>query len=68
MTTGAAEIAVAVGLLMVVEGLVLALAPSRIEEVLEFLRRLSVENRRMLGLVAIAAGVLTIWLAGDARG
>ncbi len=68
MTTGAAEIAVAVGLLMVVEGLVLALAPSRIEEVLEFLRRLSVENRRMLGLVAIAAGVLTIWLAGGARG
>lgn len=68
MTLGAAEIAVAVGLLMVVEGLVLALAPSRIEEVLEFLRRLSVENRRMLGLVAIAAGVLTIWLAGDARG
>ena len=68
MTLGAAEIAVAVGLLMVVEGLVLALAPSRIEEVLEFLRRLSVENRRMLGLVAIAAGVLTIWLAGGARG
>ena len=68
MTTGAAEIAVAVGLLMVVEGLVLALAPSRIEEVLEFLRRLSVENRRMLGLAAIAAGVLTIWLAGGARG
>jgi uncharacterized protein YjeT (DUF2065 family) len=68
MTLGAGEIAVAVGLMLVVEGLVLALAPSRIEEVLDFLRRLSVENRRTLGLLAVAAGVLTIWLAGGVRG
>jgi len=68
MTLGAGEIAVAVGLMLVVEGLVLALAPSRIEEVLDFLRRLSGENRRTLGLLAVAAGVLTIWLAGGVRG
>lgn len=66
MTLG--EVARALGLLLVVEGLVLALAPSRIEEVLEFLRSLSVENRRMLGLTALAAGVLMIWLAGTRAG
>lgn len=68
MTLGAGEVATAVGLLLVVEGLVLALAPSRIEEALEFLRSLSVENRRTIGLVALAAGVLTIWLAGGRTG
>lgn len=68
MTLGAGEIATALGLLLVVEGLVLALAPSRIEEVLEFLRSLSVESRRMIGLAALAAGVLMIWLAGGRAG
>lgn len=68
MTLGAGEIATALGLLLVVEGLVLALAPSRIEEVLDFLRSLSVENRRMIGLAALAAGVLMIWLAGGRAG
>lgn len=64
MTLGPGQLGVALGLMMVAEGLVLALAPSRIEDVLDLLRRLSVENRRTLGLIAVAAGVLTIWLAG----
>lgn len=68
MTLGLGEVAFALGLLLVVEGLVLALAPSRIEEALAFLLSLSVENRRMIGLVALAAGVLMIWLAGGREG
>ncbi|MES2144110.1 MAG: DUF2065 domain-containing protein [Pseudomonadota bacterium] len=58
----------AIGLVLIVEGLVLALAPSRSEEVLEFLRGISGENRRMIGLTALAAGVLMIWLAGGRPG
>ena len=50
----------AVGLVLCVEGLILALAPSRLEEALELLRRLSPETRRLLGLAALAAGVATL--------
>lgn len=51
------------GMVLVVEGLVLALAPSRIEDVLELLRRIPVDIRRMIGLGAVALGVTAIWLA-----
>ena len=63
MTLGLPTILAAIGLVLVVEGLVLALAPSRIEDVLEFLRGLSVEIRRNLGLGFVAAGLVVIWLA-----
>ena len=45
------------GLVLVIEGLALALAPSRIEEALALLASLGPERRRTLGLVAVAAGV-----------
>ena len=51
------------GMVLVVEGLVLALAPSRIEDVLDLLRRIPVETRRLIGLAAVAAGVAVIALA-----
>jgi len=47
---------------------VLALAPRRIEDLLDLLRAMSVENRRMIGPMAVAAGVAVIWLAGRAIG
>ena len=53
----------AVGLVLAVEGLVLALAPSRIEEALDWLRAPPADRRRMLGLGALAAGVALVWLA-----
>ena len=53
----AEAIGTAFGLVLVIEGLALALAPSRIEEVLALLASLGPERRRMLGLVAVAAGV-----------
>lgn len=52
-----------IGLVLVAEGLVLALAPSRIEDALEFLRALSPDQRRALGLGGLALGVALIWLA-----
>lgn len=53
----------ALGLVLIVEGLAIALAPSRLEEVVELLARLSRDRRRMLGLGALAVGILLVWLA-----
>ena len=53
----------AIGLVLIVEGLVYALAPSLIEDLLDRLRTLPLETRRTMGLVALAAGVLLVWLA-----
>lgn len=55
---------VGLGLVLVIEGLVFALAPDRLEELLAALSQLPVETRRMLGLAGVAAGVFLIWLAG----
>lgn len=53
----------AVGLVLIVEGLVYALAPSLIEDLLAAMRSLSMEQRRALGLLAIALGVVFLWIA-----
>ncbi|MFD2174074.1 DUF2065 family protein [Rhodobacter lacus] len=47
----------ALGLVLVIEGLALALAPRRIEEVLALIAALGPEGRRRIGLAAVAAGV-----------
>jgi len=52
-----------IGLVLVLEGLVLALAPSRLEELLEMFRQIPVETRRALGLLAVAFGVLLVFIA-----
>ncbi|MEO1951087.1 DUF2065 family protein [Thioclava sp.] len=49
------------GLVLVIEGLALALAPSRIEEALDMLRAMSAGQRRTLGLAALATGVAILW-------
>ena len=53
----------AIGLVLIVEGLVYALAPSLVEELLDTLRALPLETRRVMGLVALAVGVAVVWLA-----
>ena len=53
----------AIGFVLAVEGLVLALAPSRIAELLEMIRNMPVEMRRNLGLAGMALGAALIWLA-----
>lgn len=53
----------AIGLVLAVEGLVLALAPRRIEDALRLILTLSVDRRRMIGLGALALGVVLVWLA-----
>lgn len=53
----------ALGLVLIVEGLVYALAPSLIEDLLEALRQMPVEARRIAGLVAMTVGLVLVWLA-----
>lgn len=53
----------AIGLVLVVEGLAWALAPRAIEEMLAAIRAMPVEARRLLGLAALAVGVLFLWVA-----
>jgi hypothetical protein len=57
------DILLGLGLVAIVEGLVLALAPSRLREVLELIERLDVDRRRLLGLLAVTAGIALIWFA-----
>ena len=54
------------GLVLVIEGLVFALAPSRLEDVLEMLRRMPIEARRVIGLGAVTLGLLLLWIAQNA--
>ena len=51
------------GLVLAIEGLVLALAPSRLDDIMRLLAEIPHETRRMMGLAALAAGVVLIWLA-----
>lgn len=53
----------ALGLVLIAEGLVYALAPSLVERLLEMLRMLSEEQRRNAGLAALALGLILVWLA-----
>ncbi|MCZ7674795.1 MAG: DUF2065 domain-containing protein [Roseovarius sp.] len=58
-----ATLLLAVGLVLVVEGLVYALAPSLVEQMLAALRALPTDQRRLIGLGAIALGLAFLWAA-----
>ncbi|MFN4192897.1 MAG: DUF2065 domain-containing protein [Tabrizicola sp.] len=53
----------ALGLVLAVEGLAIALAPRRVEDALRLIAALTLDQRRAIGLAALAFGVLIIWLA-----
>ena len=57
------QVVLALGLVLAVEGLVLALAPRRIEDALRLLASLPLDQRRLFGLGALAIGVVLVWLA-----
>ena len=56
-------VALGLGLVLVIEGLVFALAPSRLDDLVAAMASLSKDRRRMIGLVAVALGVGLVWLA-----
>jgi uncharacterized protein len=53
----------AFGLVMVLEGLVYALAPSLLEQMLELLRSMPESAVRQIGALVMVGGLLLIWLA-----
>lgn len=58
-----AWILLAIGLVLIVEGLVVTLAPSRIEEFLALLARMPVDTRRLVGLTALTIGATLVTVA-----
>ncbi len=56
------DILLALGLVLAIEGLVLALAPRRIEDALQLIASLGIDQRRGIGLGALALGVFIVWL------
>lgn len=53
----------ALGLVLIVEGLVYALAPSFLEQILAALRMLTEEQLRLMGVAAVALGIFFVWCA-----
>ena len=51
------------GLALVIEGLVYALAPSLVEDLLAVLRSMTLEQRRLAGLATVAVGLALVTLA-----
>ncbi|MEM6277720.1 MAG: DUF2065 family protein [Pseudomonadota bacterium] len=56
-------IILALGLVLLLEGLVYALAPSLVEEMLAALKALSLETRRLIGLLAMVGGAICVLVA-----
>ena len=52
----------ALALVLVIEGLFLALFPHRLRQVLVMMEQISPESLRFGGLVAVTLGVLLVWL------
>ncbi|OWU85200.1 hypothetical protein ATO6_09195 [Oceanicola sp. 22II-s10i] len=53
----------ALGLVLIVEGLAYALAPSLVERLLEALKQVPEAARRNIGLLALVSGLLLVWMA-----
>jgi uncharacterized protein len=56
-------VVLALGLVLAVEGLAFALAPSRMEQIVATVAAIPPEVRRIIGLLMLAAGVGLVWLA-----
>lgn len=56
-------ILLALGLVLILEGLVYVLAPSLFEELLKALQSLSIAQRRQIGILVLALGVVLIVMA-----
>ncbi|PLS20780.1 DUF2065 domain-containing protein [Neptunicoccus cionae] len=57
------DLLMALGLMAAIEGLVLALAPLRLEELVKMLASMSRNQKRGIGLFVLAFGVALVWLA-----
>ena len=58
-----AAMILALGLVLIVEGLVWVLAPSLVERLLAVLRDLPEPDRRQFGALALVCGLFLLWIA-----
>ena len=58
----------ALALVLVIEGLFLAIFPQRLRQILEVLESIPPESLRIGGVTAAALGVFLVWLCGNGRG
>jgi uncharacterized protein YjeT (DUF2065 family) len=56
------DILTGIALVLVIEGLVYALAPSLVERLLEALREMPLEARRTLGMLTLVTGIILLWM------
>ncbi|AUC54792.1 DUF2065 domain-containing protein [Sagittula sp. P11] len=59
---GLTDIWTGIAMVLVIEGLVYALAPSLVERLLEALKEMPPEARRSLGLLTMITGVVILWV------
>ncbi len=57
------DLLLGLGMVAAIEGLVLVVVPMRLEDMIAALNRLSRDQRRLIGLMLMSAGVMLIWLA-----
>jgi uncharacterized protein len=57
------DLLLGLGLVAIVEGLGLALAPAHLREALELIARMDPDRRRVVGLLAVTVGVALVWAA-----
>lgn len=62
------ELLVALGLVLVIEGLLYALVPGQLRAMAQLLQNFSDEQLRLGGASAIALGVVIVWLVKAAVG
>jgi uncharacterized protein len=60
------DLVTALGLVLIIEGLVYAAAPARFKAMMARLEQIPDETLRMGGLIAVALGVAIVWLARQA--
>lgn len=58
-----ATVILALGLVLIVEGLAWVLAPSLVERMLEALRALPEPARRQIGALGLVIGFILLWIA-----
>ena len=56
------DLLVALGLFLVIEGLIYALAPGAVRRMAEALPQVSDQQMRTFGVVAIGFGVFAVWM------
>ena len=61
-----ANVLMALGLVIVIEGLLYALAPAQLKAMMQAVQKLSDDQLRIGGVAAMATGVVAVWIVHTA--